>query len=162
MTETNSVTTPKIEGGYPRQKVVTPRVGGYGPAPTDAVTVVTPVTKQSAVEAKGNHLTTVTTYSDNIHTRICSSEVLPPGGDAVTPIPAPLLRIRRMIQAGDLDQASAAARDLAPIADHHDAGTLAALWGLCGIGAGPAALAVLDGHAARVGWALGGDMENAA
>ncbi|CAB4126820.1 hypothetical protein UFOVP78_20 [uncultured Caudovirales phage] len=70
------------------------------------------------------------------------------------PTPAPILRIRRLIQAGELVQASAAARDLAPIADHHDAGTLAALWGLCGIGAGDHALAVLDGHAARVGWLL--------
>ena len=75
--------------------------------------------------------------------------------DALSPsLPPPILRIRRLIQAFELDQASAAARDLAPIADHHDAGTLTALWGLCGIGAGDHALAVLDGHTARVGWAL--------
>jgi hypothetical protein len=70
-------------------------------------------------------------------------------------LPAPILRIRRLIHAGELDKVNAAARDLAPIADHHDARTLVAISRLCGIGAGETALAVLDGHTARVGWVVG-------
>ena len=69
------------------------------------------------------------------------------GGHAV-------LRIRRLIERGDLDQAADAARDLMPGADWHDARTLDALSRLCGIGAGEIALAVLDGHSKRVGWVL--------
>lgn len=147
MTRPESVTTPDLRGSYSRQKVVTPSVGGYGAEPCEPVTAVTAVTKQSAFEAKGNHVTTVTTHINKSHGRTYGFEGNAGGGDAVTsPIPAALTRARRLIAAQRLPDAAQALADVQPIADYHDARTLQAARNLLGIGAAAHALAVLDGH----------------
>jgi hypothetical protein len=64
-------------------------------------------------------------------------------------IPAPILRIRRLIARGDVAQALAALRDHAEAADWHDARAVQAVAALLGVPNHPGALAVLDGH----GWA---------